>query len=122
MLEAQKKLFEKVQTESVKPEKQAAELIMQQALANAAQAMKVCRQQDPMKTISDEQMYNLYKILYIPKQYLVQGFMSQRETMSTSFRKMSLLLHPDKNCHPDAPLAFRKLSEAYGAAKQYLGY
>ena len=30
-----------------------------------------------------------------------------------AFRRMAILLHPDKNPHPDAPLAFQEINEAY---------
>jgi curved DNA-binding protein CbpA len=30
-----------------------------------------------------------------------------------SFRRLAILLHPDKNPHPDAPIAFQEISEAY---------
>jgi curved DNA-binding protein CbpA len=30
-----------------------------------------------------------------------------------SFRRLAILLHPDKNPHPDAPVAFQEINEAY---------
>lgn len=33
--------------------------------------------------------------------------------LKKAYRKLALQIHPDKNCSPDAPKAFAKLSEAY---------
>ena len=30
-----------------------------------------------------------------------------------SYRRLAILLHPDKNSHPDAPIAFQEINEAY---------
>lgn len=51
-------------------------------------------------------MKNYYELLRI----------SQTATdaeIKQAFRRLAVVLHPDKNPHPDAPAAFQELNEAY---------
>jgi len=49
---------------------------------------------------------NPYSILNVSE-------MDSMETIKKSYRKLSLLYHPDKNSHPDSTSKFRQISDAY---------
>lgn len=51
-------------------------------------------------------MKDYYELLRIPRT-------ASDAQIKQSFRRLAILLHPDKNPHPDAPAAFQELNEAY---------
>lgn len=59
------------------------------------------------KTEKYRQVRELYRILIIPNNFL-RNFFSQFkvEVLKKVFRKKALLVHPDKNPHPNAKVAF----------------
>jgi hypothetical protein len=63
------------------------------------------------------EIYNVYKVLYMPEDILIKTFlMIERSQLNSYFRKLALLLHPDKNNHAKANDAFLKLQ----AIKNYV--
>lgn len=63
------------------------------------------------------EIYNVYKVLYMPDEILIKTFlMIERSQLNSYFRKLALLLHPDKNKHKNANDAFLKLQ----AVKSYV--
>lgn len=68
--------------------------------------------------LSEESVYQVYKIIYMPSEILQASFLSLREGLNSCFRKMAILVHPDKNSHPLANRAFQKLSEVYNVCQQ----
>mmetsp|Transcript_39712 Transcript_39712/g.39306 ORF Transcript_39712/g.39306 Transcript_39712/m.39306 type:complete len:81 (+) Transcript_39712:1302-1544(+) len=70
------------------------------------------------QTTSTE-IYNVYKILYMPENFLVKTFvMMPQPQLNTYYRQLALLVHPDKNKHACAKDAFAKLANAFGLAKK----
>ena len=60
----------------------------------------------------------MYKILFIPEDLFIESFIKQGiEMINTSFRRLAIMVHPDKNPHPYAQTAFLKLSKVYNEAK-----
>jgi curved DNA-binding protein CbpA len=51
-------------------------------------------------------MKDYYELLRIPRS-------ASDAEIKQAFRRLAILLHPDKNPHPDAPAAFQELNEAY---------
>jgi curved DNA-binding protein CbpA len=51
-------------------------------------------------------MKDYYDLLRIPRT-------ATDAEVKQAFRRLAILLHPDKNPHPDAPAAFQELNEAY---------
>lgn len=63
------------------------------------------------------EIYNVYKVLYMPDDILIKTFlMIEKSQLNSYFRKLALLLHPDKNKHKNANDAFLKLQ----AVKSYV--
>lgn len=58
-------------------------------------------------------IFQVYKTIYMPSEILQASFQSLGESLNSCFRKMAILVHPDKNSHPLANQAFQKLSQAY---------
>lgn len=114
MQEAQWRLFAQMGTQSTEPSKPTSNEIMGRVQSIAYRMMNETMWVNP--TANKEQIYNMYKIIHAPIDILVQGFKTHGEAMPTAFRKMCLLIHPDKNQHPHANYAFRKLNEAYEMA------
>jgi|JI10StandDraft_1071094.scaffolds.fasta_scaffold211837_2 hypothetical protein len=49
----------------------------------------------------------MFKILLIPENVLLKSFIKQGENLvNTSFRKLAIMIHPDKNSHPLAQNGF----------------
>jgi curved DNA-binding protein CbpA len=51
-------------------------------------------------------MKDYYALLRVPRT-------ASDAEIKQAFRRLAILLHPDKNPHPDAPLAFQEINEAY---------
>lgn len=67
------------------------------------------------------EIYNVYKILYMPFDVLVKTLcMIDRSQLSSHYRQLALLLHPDKNKHKLSNDAFLKLGQAYELCKQII--
>jgi len=60
----------------------------------------------------------MFKILFITEEVFVSSFVKQgKENVNTSFRKLAIMVHPDKNHHEFAQIAFLKLQRVYEQAK-----
>jgi len=64
-----------------------------------------------------QQILKVYKILIMPEEIL-KNYMSilTHEALKGEFRRLAKLIHPDKNKHPKAGLAFQKIHKIYEAA------
>ena len=62
--------------------------------------------EDILAKYQDHIHVNLYELLQLP-------FGSEEALVKKSYRTLALSLHPDKNPHPDAKLAFDLLQDAY---------
>lgn len=57
-----------------------------------------------------ERIEETYKILIIPDDTLNYYLQSlDREGIKNEFRRLAMLIHPDKNNHPSSKVAFQKL-------------
>ena len=64
-----------------------------------------------------EQIISVFKMLLIPKEILQKYlFALNSNVLKSEFRKMALQIHPDKNKHPKAALAFQKINSIYRLA------
>ena len=80
------------------------------------------------------EIYNVYKIFYMPFEILVKFFLmtyveacqKQQQTeqikidgsnLSSHYKRLALVVHPDKNKHQYAKEAFQKLAQAYELCK-----
>lgn len=67
------------------------------------------------------EIYNVYKIMYMPIEILIKTlWMIEKSLLSSHYRQLALILHPDKNKHSYANEAFLKLTKAYEAWKQLI--
>lgn len=66
---------------------------------------------------SYQQILQVYKILIMPEDVL-QNYMYNLngEMLKQEFRRFAKIIHPDKNKHPQAGLAFQKIYKVYEAA------
>lgn len=62
---------------------------------------------------TETSVFQIYKVIYMPSEILQAFFKSTGDGLNSCFRKMAVLVHPDKNSHPLANRAFQKLSQAY---------
>lgn len=63
-----------------------------------------------MDDLAFEKIVELYKVLIVPEQELLRWLqLIGREASKKEFRRLALLLHPDKNTHPYAKMSFQKL-------------
>jgi len=67
---------------------------------------------------SETSVYQIYKIIYMPSKILQASFQSLGEGLNSCFRKMAILIHPDKNSHPLANQAFQKLSQVFSECQE----
>jgi hypothetical protein len=60
--------------------------------------------------IEFEKIVETYKLLIVPDNTL-QGYLQAmgQEAARREFRRIAMLIHPDKNSHPNAKIAFQKL-------------
>ena len=77
-------------------------------------------EQDKQNTL--EQTFWVYKIMLLPNELLLrqQSFYNSQRTLKLIFRKLSILIHPDKNTHDMAANAFQKFFENYESLKESL--
>ncbi|CAI2367883.1 unnamed protein product [Moneuplotes crassus] len=68
-------------------------------------------------TQSESSIFNIYKTIYMPSEILQASLQSLGEHLNSCFRKMAVILHPDKNSHPLSKRAFQKLSQVYANIK-----
>lgn len=67
---------------------------------------------------SHMEIYNVYKIVYMPFEVLVKTLsMIEKSQLNKHYRKLALILHPDKNKHEQASEAFKKLTQAFEVFK-----
>lgn len=60
-----------------------------------------------------------YRMLIIPDKTLTMYFRSfGKEELKREFKRLVLLIHPDKNSHPSAKLAFQKMYNNFMAVSQ----
>lgn len=93
----------------------------QEALLACMKAQSLARKyiQDTGKPEFMNEIYNLFKIMLIPEEALITSFLIQGpDAMASAYRKFAMMIHPDKNPHPCAALAFNKLANAFNTAKQ----
>lgn len=70
---------------------------------------------------SSVEIYNIYKILYLPFDVLVKSLLLiDRSQLNSHYRQLALLLHPDKNKYKLSKDAFTKLSNAYELCKKMI--
>ena len=70
-------------------------------------------------SLNFEKVFGVYK-LYQTNQETITMYIESMDSLDNAnsyFKKIALLLHPDKNCHPLAEQAFKKVKEAYDTAK-----
>lgn len=83
---------------------------------------------DSTRMIGDEvgpdydQTYWTYKIMIMPDDMLASILAHEKniQVLKLIYRKLSLLIHPDKNEHPMSSGAFMKLYKAYESLKEKL--
>lgn len=67
------------------------------------------------------EIYNVYKILYMPDKVLLKTFsLVGKAQLNSYYRQLALLIHPDKNHHKYSQDAFTKLTNAFEMCKQIL--
>lgn len=116
--EQQQKLFEeckKKQQEQNQPNyerKPTLSEILAQVELKAQYETQMFMASDSVKCDRDN-AYQVYKIIYMPSEILQASFQSVGDGLNSCFRKMAILVHPDKNSHPLSNRAFQKLSQVY---------
>ncbi len=67
-----------------------------------------------------EKIVETYKLLIIPDKTLLEILRSLgREEAKQEFRRVAMLVHPDKNSHPNAKIAFQKLYSHFKKVDSY---
>lgn len=124
-LEYQQKLFEesrkKMESDQAQQQAQQEQYSLQNILTQVeikatSETQKFLRSGE--NTLSEEYVYSVYKTIYMPSEIIEASFRKLGESLNSCFRKMAVLVHPDKNGHPLANRAFQKLSNAYMVCKQ----
>lgn len=71
---------------------------------------KYFQSSENIENLSNEQVFHVYKILVIPEE-VIRKYLSilKKTKLKQEFKKYALILHPDKNCHPEAKRAFQKI-------------
>jgi len=68
-----------------------------------------------------QQILQVYKILIMPEEILKSYMLNlTTEGLKAEFRRLAKLIHPDKNKHPKAGLAFQKIHRLYEASLERL--
>ena len=121
--EEQKRLFEKSQEEILKEDNS----VKNPTSSDDQNAFEACiKAQNLAKRYIEEtnkpelmnEIYNLFKIVLIPDEVLIQSFVTQgQESMASAYRKFAMMIHPDKNPHQCANFGFNKLVNAFNEAK-----
>jgi thiol-disulfide isomerase/thioredoxin len=67
--------------------------------------------------VSYQQILQVYKILIMPEEIL-QNYMGSlnSDMLKSEFRRFAKIIHPDKNKHPQAGMAFQKIYKVYEVA------
>ncbi len=66
-----------------------------------------------------EGVKELYKILILPERFLNEYLSGLRpDQLKRVFKKWTLLIHPDKNNHPQAKFAFQKFYSIFAQELQ----
>lgn len=64
----------------------------------------------PIESIELEKIVETYRLLIVPDKTLLSFLQSLgKEEARKEFRRVAMLVHPDKNSHPNAKIAFQKL-------------
>ena len=89
--------------------------VTQQVCAFAKQKMEQYISSKSFKNNCTQiEVYNVYKIIHMPFDVLFKTLgMIERSQLNSHYRKLALILHPDKNNHEMASEAFKKLTQAY---------
>eukprot|EP01016_Furgasonia_blochmanni_P053703 TRINITY_DN872_c0_g1_i4.p1 TRINITY_DN872_c0_g1~~TRINITY_DN872_c0_g1_i4.p1 ORF type:complete len:626 (+),score=136.58 TRINITY_DN872_c0_g1_i4:65-1942(+) len=70
-------------------------------------------------SVSYQQIFEVYKFLLIPEDVMKNYFLHlEVEEVKSEYRKLAKALHPDKNKHPEAGIAFQKIHGLYAMALQ----
>jgi len=73
-------------------------------------------QQGISKDITFQQTFQVNKVLATPEECLQKYMQSLgTETVKSEFRRIAKIIHPDKNKHPEAGVAFQKIHKVYEA-------
>lgn len=113
-LEKQKKLFEESKQycqDTHKPQITLEDILTQVHLKAQYETQKFIGANPANQ--DETSVYQIYKIIYMPSSILQASFQKMGEGLNSCFRKMAVLIHPDKNSHPLAKQAFQKLSEVF---------
>jgi len=84
-----------------------------EGLAKEATA-KFMSEQETCQNISYQQALQVAKIMLMPE-HILQNYMSSLspEILKSEYRRLAKIIHPDKNRHPDAGDAFKKIHKVY---------
>jgi hypothetical protein len=67
-----------------------------------------------------EKILETYKLLIMPDKTLLEILSSLgREEAKKEFRRVAMLVHPDKNSHPNAKIAFQKIYSHFRKVDSY---
>lgn len=130
--EEQRKLFEEAQAQMEREQQRKEQnfATVQEAMYFEYTVQQICKfAQSKMERYmgsptfrgqaTQTEVYNVYKILYMPTDVLCKSLMNvERGQLNSYYRQLALVLHPDKNKHENATDAFTKLQQAYEFCKQ----
>eukprot|EP01017_Pseudomicrothorax_dubius_P018146 TRINITY_DN2018_c0_g3_i1.p3 TRINITY_DN2018_c0_g3~~TRINITY_DN2018_c0_g3_i1.p3 ORF type:complete len:100 (-),score=27.80 TRINITY_DN2018_c0_g3_i1:307-606(-) len=94
---------------------------MQEIERTAIKLAKAFREEQKQtdQSVNDYHLIEFFKYELIPDEILSNYLLTLPcEALKQEYRRVAKLLHPDKNEHPRANMAFLKFSNCYSAAAQ----